>query len=122
MNIDINDITLAQGALLLCLVTAIDVLGSMAIAAMQGKFSLAYVAIWIQSHTLRRVFPIFGLAVLGHGLSSGETAFLPAIPVFWAMAVAGLAAYLLETVKSLQNSFGPEDTPPPPDVSPIPAP
>jgi len=113
---DLNSLTLVQVFGLLALVAAFDVLGSMALAVVQGKFSLGAVAIWLQSHVLRRSFPIFALAVIGHGISAGGTEIVPAIPPAFALALAGLAAYVLETVASLRDSFAdasrPTDTEP----------
>lgn len=115
MDINLDNITLAQGAFFLVAVTFLDVAAAMLLAAAKGAFSLAYVAVWLQSHTLKRVFPIFALAVLGHGV---DPIGIPAIPAFWAMAVAGLAAYILETVKSIQDSFGGDNVPADTDPAP----
>ena len=115
MDLDLSNITLAQGAFFLVIVTALDVAAAMLLAAARGEFSLAYVAVWLQSHTLKRVFPIFALATLGHGVPQLD---IPAIPAFWGMAVAGLVAYILETVKSIQDSFGGDNTPADADPQP----
>ena len=113
---DLNNLTLVQVFSTLALVAAFDVLGSIALAVMQGKFSLGAVAVWLQSHVLRRTFPIFALAVVGHGITVGADVFVPAIPPAFALALAGLAAYILETVASLRDSFAdasrPTDTTP----------
>jgi hypothetical protein len=118
LNIDFSNLTVAQFAFYLLIVTALDVGGSTVLAVIHGKFSLAYVAVWIQSHVLRRVFPIIGLAILGHGVSQIGVDQIPAV---WTAALVALAAYFLETVKSLMESF--QDTADAPsEPSPIPAP
>jgi hypothetical protein len=110
---DLNNLTLVQVFGLLALIAAFDVLGSIALAIVQGKFSLGAVAIWLQSHTLRRAFPIFALAVIGKGVPPLS---IPEIAPAFAVAIAGLAAYILETVASLRDSFAdasrPVDTEP----------
>lgn len=113
MDIDLSAITLQQAFGLLAVVTLIDVAGAYLLAVVHGNFSFGVVALWLQSHTIRRVFPIFALAVLGHGIPQFG---VPEIPAAWAMAVAGLAAYAVETVASIANSF--KDTSPPTDTTP----
>lgn len=110
---DLTALTLLQVFGLLAVIVAFDVLGSIAAAIVQGKFSLGAVAIWVQSHVLRRAFPIFALAVIGHGIPSLD---IPAIGPASALAVAGLAAYILETVASLRDSFA--DATQPADMNP----
>lgn len=116
MSIDLTALTLWQVFGLLTLVAFLDVAGSTALAAVKGTFSLGAVAIWIQSHVLRRVFPIFGLAVLGHGIPQLD---VPAIDIAFGLALTALAAYVLETIASLRDSFG-GDTEAPTDTSPVP--
>jgi hypothetical protein len=65
-----------------------------------------------------RVTPILLLAALGNGVPAFD---IPAIPPAFALSVAGLAAYVLETIASLRDSFRRSDPPPPPDITPIPA-
>ena len=119
-DIDLTAITLQQLIGLTVLVTAIDVLGGIATAVIHGTFSLAYVAVWLQSHVLPRVFPIVALALIGHGFPA-DGSIVPAIPFAFGLAIAGLTAYVLETVASLRDSFTAK-APPPVDVSPIPEP
>ena len=114
MSLDLTALTLWQVFGLLTVVAALDVLGSTALAIVKGTFSLGAVAIWIQSHVLRRVFPIFGLAVLGHGIPQLD---VPAIDIAFGLALAALAAYTLEMIASLRDSFG-GDTAPPTNTSP----
>jgi len=114
MDINLSAITLQQAFALLTVITLIDVAGAYLLAVIHGNFSLGVVALWLQSHTIRRVFPIFALAVLGHGAPQIG---LPEIPAAWAMAVVGLTAYVVETVASIAASF--KDTTPPSDTTPI---
>lgn len=117
--LDLSAITLQQLIGLTVLVTAIDVLGGIALAIVHGTFSLAYVAVWLQSHVLPRVFPIVALAFIGHGFPE-DGSIVPAIPFAFGLAIAGLTAYVLETIASLRDSFTAK-APPPTDESPVPA-
>ena len=117
-DIDLTAITLQQLIGLTVLVTAIDVLGGIALAVIHGTFSLAYVAVWLQSHVLPRVFPIVALALIGHGFPA-DGSIVPAIPFAFGLAVAGLTAYLLETIASLRDSFG-NTAKAPTDATPVP--
>ncbi len=114
MNLDFSTLTLPEVFGLLFLIALVDVAGSIALAIVGRTFDLGAVAIWLQSHVLKRAFPIFALAVLGNGI---PTLSIPAIAPAFAMALAGLAAYALETIASLRTSFG-GDTAPPTDTSP----
>ena len=102
MPIDLNSLTIVQVFTLAALVAAIDTLGSIALSITQNKFSLGAVAIWLQSHVLKRVFPILALAVIGNGVPPLG---VPSIPPAFALALAGLAAYVLETIASIRDSF-----------------
>ena len=117
MPIDLANITLTQIIGLTCLVTAIDILGGIALSIVHGTFTLAYVAVWLQSHVLPRVFPILALAVIGHGIPQLD---IPTIPFAFGLAIAGCTAYVLETIASLRDSFTAK-APPPTDESPVPA-
>ena len=117
MDIDLTNLTLTQVIGLTVLVTAVDVIAGIALAVVHGKFSLAYVALWLQSHVVPRVTPILLLAALGHGVPAFD---IPAIPPAFALAVAGLAAYVLETIASVRDSFRPQADPPPADITPVP--
>jgi hypothetical protein len=114
MDIDLTAITLQQAFALLAVVTFIDVLGAYLLAVIHGNFSLGVVALWLQSHTIRRVFPIFALAVIGNGIPAFG---VPKIEAAWVMAVVGLTAYVVETIASIAASF--KDTTPPSDTTPI---
>lgn len=107
MEFDLSHLTIIQVMTLTAIITLIDVVGAMILAATKGEFSLAYVGQWLTSHTVKRVFPIFALAWLGHGVPQID---IPAIPALFGMGVAGLAGYLGETIKSVITNFG--TTPP----------
>lgn len=113
-GLDLSNLTLVQVFGLLALTTLLDVLAAFILAVIHGDFSFGAVAIWIQSHTLKRVFPIFALAVVGHGIPQLA---VPAIGPAYLMAIAGLTAYVIETVTSIYASF--QSTTPPTDTSPI---
>ena len=116
MDIDLTHLTLTQVFTLSATVAVLDTLAAMALAVTQGVFSLGAVAIWLQSHVLKRVFPILALAVLGSGFTAGETVILPAIPPAFGLAILGLTAYVLETVASIRGSF--QDASRPTDTTP----
>jgi hypothetical protein len=108
MDIDLTALTLTQAFALLAIVALLDVGGSIAMAITAGTFELAAVGHWIQSHVLVRVFPIFALAVLGHGVDP----YVPAIVPAWGLAIVALTAYVLETVGSLTASARGDNAPP----------
>lgn len=113
-NIDLNNITLLQLFGLLAITAAVDVGTAIALALIRGQFSGGVIAVWLQSHVLLRVFPIFALAVIGHGIPAFD---IPAIGPAFALALAGLTAYIVETIASLQDSF--KDSTPPTDTTPV---
>lgn len=125
MDIEIpvlSDLTLLGVVTLTLLITAIDVVGAYLLAAAQGKFDLGYVANWLTSHSLKRVFPIYALALLGTGV---EAAGIPAIPPLFVAATVGVGGYLGETVKSIFVNFNDaravrDETPVPPVGPPTP--
>ena len=98
---DLNSLTIVQVVSLAILIAVVDTLGAIALSITQNKFSLGAVAVWLQSHVVKRLFPILALAAIGHGFGD----ILPAIPPAFALALAGLAAYVLETIASLKDSF-----------------
>lgn len=99
---DLANLTLVQVFALLAVIAAFDVLTAIAAAVSQGVFSLGAVAVWLQSHVLRRAFPIFALAVIGHGIPVLD---VPATGPAYLVALAGLGAYVLETIASIRASF-----------------
>lgn len=111
---DLTHLTLLQAGTVLVVTTLVDVISAYVLAVIHGNFSPGVVALWLQSHTLRRVFPIFGLAALGHGIPSLG---VPEIGPLWALAIAGLGGYIVETATSVYASF--RDTTPPTDSTPV---
>lgn len=99
---DLTNLTLTQVFGLLGIIAAFDVATAIVASIVQGKFSLGAVAIWLQSHTLKRAFPIFALAVIGHGIPALD---VPPIGPAYLVALAGLGAYILETVASIKASL-----------------
>lgn len=100
-SVDLTRLTVTEVATLAAVLAVIDTLAAIVLAIGKGTFSLAYVGVWLTSHVAMRIFPIYALAILGAGLA-GIT---PAIPALFILAVAGLAAYLGETVKSILINF-----------------
>lgn len=100
---DLTNLSLSSFLGLLLLVAAFDVVTAYVVSAAKGTFSLGAVAIYLQSHVLLRVFPIFATAVLGHGIPQLG---IPAIPAASLAAVAFATTYILETVASIRGTFG----------------
>ena len=120
MNIELPHLELTQLLIFTLIVTAVDVIGAYVLAATQGKFDLSYVAGWVQTHTVKRIFPIAALAILGNGIAAAN---LPRIDVVYLGAEAALLVYLLETVQSVRVNFQDasavkDETPVPPTVPP----
>lgn len=101
-DLDLTSLTLVQVIGLTALITFLDFIGSVLFAAAKGKFDLAYIAVWLQSHVPTRIFPILGLALVGQGVPALN---IPAIPFAFGLALTGLTAYALETVASLRDSM-----------------
>lgn len=114
---DLTNLTLVQVFGLGALIALIDVLGAYLLAATHGDFSLSVVAVWLQSHVLKRIFPIFSLAVIGHGIPALD---IPPIGPAYIAAIAGLVAYTGETIKSIQESFVDTNPANAKDTSPVP--
>jgi hypothetical protein len=93
---DLTALTISQLAVLLSLVTIIDVAGGLLDAARAGTLSAQYIAVFLDSHVLKRVFPIIGLALISKTLGEG-----PDGATLWTLALGGLVAYVLETIRSL---------------------
>lgn len=101
-NINLVDLTLLQVAILLIVLAAVDTAGSIAIALAAGNFVASYAKGFILSHVARIWTPIFGVAVIGHGI---PVAGIPPLPPVSAFASVMLLAYLVDTVTSLRGSF-----------------
>ena len=120
MTIDIPDLTslsLVSFFAFLLLVAAIDTGTAIVLALVRGTFSTAYVMTYLRTHVLLRVFPIFGLALVGHGIAQLS---IPAVAAAWAAAGASLVGYIVETIGSLRDSFATSTPPisPPATVTP----
>lgn len=98
--VDLTRLTVTQVATLAAVLAVVDTLSAIVLAIGKGTFSLAYVGVWLTSHVAMRIFPIYALAILGAGLLG-----TPAVPALFILAVAGLTAYLGETVKSILINF-----------------
>lgn len=111
MTIEIPDLTglsLVSFFGLLLLVAAIDTGTAIVVALIRNTFSSAAVLEYLRTHVLLRIFPIFALAIVGHGIPALG---VPAISVAWLAAAASLVGYIVETVGSLRDTF---QSPPPP--------
>lgn len=105
MDIDLgplSELTPLGVLTLTALITAVDVALAYILSAVQGKFDLSYVAAWLVSHSVKRVVPIYVLLLFGVGIPAAD---IPAIPVLFGMAVAGVIAYAGETLKSMLVNF-----------------
>ena len=113
---DFANLTLLEVVSTLVLITAVDVVTAIVLAIIRGDFSLAYVAVWLQSHTVKRAFPIFALGLVGVGVPG----IVPEIPLAFGAALAGLAAYAGETIKSLMDTVSTTTPNKPTDETPVP--
>lgn len=102
MNVDLSGITLLQLLLITAAVAALDTLSGIFGAISAKTFSWDVVANFLQTHVLQRVFPILGLAFLSQTLGSGTSG-----AALWGLALAGLAAYVAETVASISSNLSP---------------
>lgn len=98
----------------LVIVAATDTVFNIVMAFVHGNFSAAYVADFLRTHILLRVFIIGALGILGHGVPALG---VPAIPAVALAATGSLGAYIVETVASLVEGLKetrPVPTPPTP--------
>jgi len=111
---DFANLPITALATYLVLIAAADTLAAIVLSVVHGNFSATYVADYLRTHVLLRVFPIAALGILGHGIKSLGVPEIPAVSLF---ATGGLAAYLVETIGSIRDSFtstNPAPTPPTP--------
>jgi hypothetical protein len=108
---DFSNLSLTALCTLLVLTAFFDVAWNIVLAIVHGDFSASYVADFIRSHVLLRVFPIAGLGILGHGI---PTADVPSIPPLTLAATGALAAYVVETAWSMVQALN--------DTRPVPSP
>jgi hypothetical protein len=111
------DLPITALATYLVLIAATDVIFNIVLSVVHGDFSAAYVADFLRTHVLLRVFIIAALGVFGHGVPALG---VPAIPAVSLAATGGLAAYLAETVMSLVTALK-ETNPAPEPPTPTPS-
>lgn len=113
MNVDLSNLTQLQLLGVLLVVAVLDTLSGIFGAISAHTFSVSVVADYLESHVLKRVFPIFGLGFLGQTLGTGQAG-----AAIWGLALVSLAAYVAETVASIQSNLS---TPSPaPTIAPAP--
>jgi hypothetical protein len=115
-NLDIGVLNLSLKAIFAyCVLLALgDTFFNVLLSFKNGNFSAIYVADFIRTHIVLRVFAIGFLAILGNGVPVLE---MPAIPIVTDTATLALGAYLIETIASLREgtkSTAPVPTPPTP--------
>lgn len=108
---DLTNLPLMTLVTWLVLIAAIDVGFNIVLSVVHGNFSAIYVADFLRTHILMRVFVIGALGTVGHGIPALG---VPAIAAASLAASAGLAAYLAETTASLVEAIH--------DTTPVPAP
>lgn len=113
----LSDLTPLGVLSLTALITFVDVAVAYALAVAQRKFDLSYVAVWLVSHSMLRIVPIYAMLILGVGIPAVQ---IPAVPAIFSLSVAGVIAYFLETVKSVLVNWA--DARARGDESPVPPP
>src|SRR5690348_16754655 len=111
---DLTNLPLVALFTYLLLVAAVDVGFNIVMSFVHGDFDPSYVADFLRTHILLRVFVIGALGVLGHGIPAAG---VPAIPSVSLAATVALGFYIVETVASLRgaiNDTRPVPTPPTP--------
>lgn len=108
MTFDLTNLTITQVITLAVVLAVIDTLAAIVLAITRSQFELGFIGIWITSHVVKRIFPIFVLALLGNGVPAAG---LVPIPILFGLAVTALAAYLGETVASVISNFAVNDSP-----------
>lgn len=101
MSFDLSGITIAQVIIVTLVLTFLDFIGGVLPAVISRTFSAALVAAFLETHVLKRVFPIVGLLLISTSLGATTSAG----QAVWALAILGVATYLAETVKSLSASL-----------------
>jgi hypothetical protein len=105
VNIDLTALTIAQLLGVLLVTAAIDTLSGIFGSIQAGTFDVNVVANFLETHVLKRVFPILGLGAISQALgTSGPGA------AVWALALLGLGAYVAETVASISSNINPTPT------------
>jgi hypothetical protein len=99
---DLTNLTWLRFAELAGAVALIDwVVGVLAAIAPPNYFSWANVAKVLETHVLKRILPIAGLAFLAAAVPAGS----PEHIGFYGSAIVALGAYVGETAKSLISSY-----------------
>lgn len=112
---DLTHLTIAQLVIVLVVVAAVDTASGILGSISAGSFSVAYVATFLESHVLKRIAPIIGLAIISFSLGD------PAGAAVFATALAGLVAYVTETIASVAGNLpGSRTAAVPPSGSPNP--
>ena len=101
MTFDLSHITITQLVILTLVLTLIDFVGGVLPALIKGAFDPALGATFLDTHILKRVFPIVGLVLIAQTL--GPTT--DAGKLVWGMALVGVTTYLVETVASLSGNL-----------------
>ena len=98
-----NDIS-GQLALAVLTLAFLDFVLGVAAAVRDSTFAFASVAVFVQSHLVGRVFPIWLLLFVGYLTQGVEVA---GMPLILGAGVAAGAAYVAETIASINASWGP---------------
>ena len=119
-NIDIGVLNLSLKAVFayLVIVALADTVGNVLLSFKNGNFDPSYVADFVRTHIVLRVFAIGFLAILGNGVPFLE---MPTIPIVLDGAQVALGAYLVETVASLATGARGDTRPVPTPPTPTPA-
>jgi len=117
-SLDFANLSLTALFTYLVLLTSIDVGVNVLLSLINRNFSGAYVADFIRTHILVRVFAIGALGVLGHGVPALG---VPPIQVLTLAATGALAAYAIETVNSVRSALSVGTVPEAPQPAPQPA-
>lgn len=99
---DIAKLTLEGFFGLLVIIMFFDVATASFIALAKGLFNTAFLMNYLRTHVLLRVYLIFSLAVIGHGVTAVG---IPAIGAAADAAVVSLALYVVETIGSLKSNL-----------------
>lgn len=103
MDIDLTQITITQVFTLLAILAITDfVTAIVASFVPPNTFSSAVITDFLVTHVAKIIFPIFALAVIGHGIPALD---VPAIGPAFALALTGLTAYAVATIGSLAQSL-----------------
>lgn len=113
---DLTNLPLAALFTYLVLIAFVDVAFNVVLAVVHGDFSAIYLADFLRTHILLRVFVIGALGILGHGIPAAG---VPAIAAVSLAATGGLGAYIIETIASLIQAIK-STTPVPQPPTPTP--